>query len=40
LNRNQNRFQLITLLIGGEGDESLGAAEFGTKQFGFMLKMK
>jgi hypothetical protein len=27
-------------LIGGEGDGSLGAAEFGTKQFGFMSKMK
>jgi hypothetical protein len=25
-------------LIGGEGDGSLGAADFGTKQFGFMFK--
>jgi hypothetical protein len=35
-----NRFQLNYSLIGGEGDASLGAAEFGTKQFGFMLKTR
>lgn len=29
-----NRFRLNYSLIGGEGDESLGAAEFGFKQFG------
>ncbi|MBP4139721.1 TonB-dependent receptor [Flavobacterium geliluteum] len=33
-----NRFQMNYSLIGGEGDESLGAAEFGTKQFGFYLQ--
>ena len=33
-NAKPNRFQLNYSLIGGEGDESLGAAEFGTKQFG------
>jgi hypothetical protein len=35
LDRRPNRFQLNYSLIGGSGDESLGAAEFGTKQFGF-----
>ena len=35
LDRRPNRFQLNYSLIGGDGDESLGAAEFGTKQFGF-----
>lgn len=35
LDRKPNRFQLNYSLIGGEGDGSLGAAEFGTKQFGF-----
>jgi hypothetical protein len=29
-----NRYRLNYSLIGGEGDESLGAAEFGAKQFG------
>ncbi len=33
-----NRFQLNYSLIGGSGDESLGAAEFGTKQFGFYVQ--
>lgn len=33
-----NRFQMNYSLIGGEGDGSLGAAEFGTKQFGFYLQ--
>lgn len=33
-----NRFQMNYSLIGGEGDESLGAAEFGTKQFGVYLQ--
>ena len=35
LDRRPNRFQMNYSLIGGSGDESLGAAEFGTKQFGF-----
>ena len=35
LDRRPNRFILNYSLIGGEGDGSLGAAEFGTKQFGF-----
>jgi hypothetical protein len=34
-----NTFSMNYSLIGGEGDGS-GAAEFGTKQFGFMSKMK
>jgi hypothetical protein len=35
-----NRIDIITiLLIGGEGDV-IRAAEFGTKQIGFMLKTK
>jgi hypothetical protein len=33
-----NRFLLNYSLIGGEGDASLGAAEFGTKQFGFYIQ--
>jgi hypothetical protein len=33
-----NRFQMNYSLIGGEGDESLGAAEFGTKQFGVYVQ--
>ena len=33
-----NRFQLNYSLIGGEGDNSQGAAEFGTKQFGFYVQ--
>ncbi|MFV8269210.1 TonB-dependent receptor [Flavobacterium sp. GT2N3] len=33
-----NRFQLNYSLIGGEGDDSQGAAEFGTKQFGFYIQ--
>ncbi|MFV8345643.1 TonB-dependent receptor [Flavobacterium sp. ZB4P13] len=38
LDRRPNRFQMNYSLIGGSGDESLGAAEFGTKQFGFYLQ--
>lgn len=38
LDRRPNRFQMNYSLIGGEGDESLGAAEFGTKQFGFYVQ--
>ena len=33
-----NRYLLNYSLIGGSGDESLGAAEFGTKQFGLYLQ--
>jgi len=33
-NSRPNRFQINYSLIGGEGDGSLGAAEFGAKQFG------
>ena len=33
-----NRYLLNYSLIGGSGDESLGAAEFGTKQFGFYIQ--
>ncbi|MCI9844321.1 carboxypeptidase regulatory-like domain-containing protein [Flavobacterium pectinovorum] len=33
-----NRFQMNYSLIGGEGDNSQGAAEFGTKQFGFYVQ--
>ncbi|WP_413999611.1 carboxypeptidase regulatory-like domain-containing protein [Flavobacterium sp. W1B] len=38
LGNRPNRFQMNYSLIGGEGDESLGAAEFGTKQFGFYVQ--
>lgn len=38
LDRRPNRFQMNYSLIGGSGDESLGAAEFGTKQFGFYIQ--
>ena len=38
LNKKPNRYQLNYSLIGGSGDESLGAAEFGTKQFGFYVQ--
>ena len=34
LNRKPNRYLLNYSLIGGSGDDSQGAAEFGTKQFG------
>jgi hypothetical protein len=34
-NAKPTRYQLQYSLIGGEGDASLGAAEFGTKQIGF-----
>jgi hypothetical protein len=37
-NGKPNRFLMNYSLIGGEGDGSLGAADFGTKQFGFMFK--
>jgi hypothetical protein len=37
-NKRPNRYQLNYSLIGGSGDESLGAAEFGTKQFGFYIQ--
>jgi hypothetical protein len=37
-NQKPNRFRLGYSLIGGEGDGSLGAAEFGTKQFGFYIQ--
>ncbi|TDE31671.1 MULTISPECIES: carboxypeptidase regulatory-like domain-containing protein [Flavobacterium] len=37
-NAKPNRFQLNYSLIGGEGDDSQGAAEFGTKQFGFYIQ--
>ena len=37
-NEKPNRFQLNYSLIGGEGDDSQGAAEFGTKQFGFYVQ--
>ncbi|WP_231131658.1 TonB-dependent receptor [Flavobacterium hydrophilum] len=33
-----NRFQMNYSLIGGEGDDSQGAAVFGTKQFGFYIQ--
>jgi hypothetical protein len=36
--KRPNRFQMNYSLIGGSGDESLGAAEFGTKQFGFYVQ--
>ena len=35
LDRKPNRYLLNYSLIGGSGDESQGAAEFGAKQFGF-----
>lgn len=38
LDRRPNRYTLNYSLIGGSGDESLGAAEFGTKQFGFYIQ--
>ena len=38
LDRRPNRYVLNYSLIGGSGDESLGAAEFGTKQFGFYVQ--
>ena len=38
LDRAPNRFQINYSLLGGEGDASLGAAEFGTKQFGFYVQ--
>ena len=38
LDRKPNRFQMNYSLIGGSGDESLGAAEFGTKQFGVYVQ--
>ena len=37
-NAKPNRFQLNYSLIGGEGDDSLGAAEFGTMQFGAYIQ--
>jgi hypothetical protein len=38
MDRKPNRFQMNYSLIGGEGDDSQGAAEFGTKQFGFYVQ--
>lgn len=38
LDKRPNRYVLNYSLIGGSGDESLGAAEFGTKQFGFYVQ--
>lgn len=38
LDRKPNRYILNYSLIGGSGDDSQGAAEFGTKQFGFYLQ--
>jgi hypothetical protein len=38
VNNKPNRFQMNYSLIGGEGDDSQGAAEFGTKQFGFYVQ--
>jgi Carboxypeptidase regulatory-like domain/TonB dependent receptor len=37
-NARPNRFQLNYSLLGGSGDASLGAAEFGTKQFGVYIQ--
>jgi hypothetical protein len=37
-NGKPNRFLMNYSLIGGEGDGSLGAADFGTKQFGFYVQ--
>ncbi len=37
-NVKANRYRLNYSLIGGEGDDSQGAAEFGTKQFGFYIQ--
>ena len=37
-NARPNRFQMNYSLLGGEGDESQGAAEFGTKQFGAYIQ--
>ena len=38
LDRKPITFAMNYSLIGGEGDGSLGAAEFGTKQFGFYVQ--
>ncbi|WP_072989727.1 TonB-dependent receptor [Flavobacterium segetis] len=38
LDRKPNTFAMNYSLIGGDGDNSLGAAEFGTKQFGVYLQ--
>jgi hypothetical protein len=38
LNRKPNRFRLGYSLVGGEGDNSLGAAEFNVSQFGVYLQ--
>ena len=38
LDRKPNRYILNYSLVGGSGDDSQGAAEFGTKQFGFYLQ--
>lgn len=38
LDRKPNRYILNYSLIGGSGDDSQGAAEFGTKQFGFYIQ--
>lgn len=38
LDRKPNRYILNYSLIGGSGDDSQGAAEFGTKQFGFYVQ--
>lgn len=37
-NLKPNRFRFNYSLIGGEGDDSQGAAEFGTKQFGVYVQ--
>ena len=37
-NGRSNRFNMNYSLIGGDGDASLGAAEFGVKQFGFYVQ--
>lgn len=37
-NLKPNRFRFNYSLIGGEGDDSKGAAEFGTKQFGVYVQ--
>jgi hypothetical protein len=37
-NAKPNRFLMNYSLIGGEGDASLGAADFSTKQFGFYVQ--
>ena len=38
LDRKPNTFAINYSLIGGEGDDSQGAAEFGTKQFGVYVQ--